>query len=265
VQFIRDKNSLVYNAETMDYPPQLVGFVVIGNFRPGDDPKWPAWKNKKIPPNDKLMEIKLLGCNRGVGRILFSWALIKCNRSKHKAAVVLEVLCGKENQLAIDFYRSFGFSHEIAYDVNVSRFTQVRNVGQITYFMVKLRNRKGTYLSRERLQKLLTYKLISRKSFPEIEYSEIQKQLEKEDFNLYCVHDCRFGGFSTGTMICCDRCNGWYHLECVGLSQKKSKEINEYYCVKCTGTPGDVHMYEQGNLNDVDWGVEKKSEESWDI
>ncbi|KAK3578905.1 hypothetical protein CHS0354_035525 [Potamilus streckersoni] len=53
---------------------------------------------------------------------------------------------------------------------------------------------------------------------------------------LYCIcrqpHDKRF-------MICCDRCEEWYHGKCVGISAATGKEMElnneEYICLKCSG------------------------------
>lgn len=54
---------------------QLHGFVVVGDFQPDDgkDDNWPKWKDKTLPNNRGFSEIKLLGCEKGFGRIMMTW------------------------------------------------------------------------------------------------------------------------------------------------------------------------------------------------
>ncbi|KAF7732074.1 hypothetical protein EC973_006329 [Apophysomyces ossiformis] len=52
---------------------------------------------------------------------------------------------------------------------------------------------------------------------------------------LYCVcrkpYDARF-------MIACDRCNQWFHGECVGISEAEGEFIDLYFCVECSKVTG---------------------------
>jgi len=36
-------------------------------------------------------------------------------------------------------------------------------------------------------------------------------------------------------MICCDSCNIWYHLSCVGISEEQVEKMDEYFCKICVG------------------------------
>ena len=45
----------------------------------------------------------------------------------------------------------------------------------------------------------------------------------------YCY--CKWG--ESGTMICCDKCNNWFHDECLGLTEAEILNITEYYCIEC--------------------------------
>lgn len=33
--------------------------------------------------------------------------------------------------------------------------------------------------------------------------------------------------------IGCDLCTNWYHGECVGITEKKAKKMDDYICVEC--------------------------------
>ena len=47
---------------------------------------------------------------------------------------------------------------------------------------------------------------------------------------MYCY--CNYG--ESGTMICCEKCNKWFHDECLGLSESEIDNIDEFYCADCT-------------------------------
>jgi len=46
--------------------------------------------------------------------------------------------------------------------------------------------------------------------------------------NFYSKFNCIFISFEG---VCCDACEGWFHLVCVGLTSVKKKE--EFKCAKC--------------------------------
>ena len=45
----------------------------------------------------------------------------------------------------------------------------------------------------------------------------------------YCY--CKWG--SSGIMLCCEKCNRWYHDECLGLSESEISNVNSFYCAEC--------------------------------
>ena len=45
----------------------------------------------------------------------------------------------------------------------------------------------------------------------------------------YCY--CKYG--ESGIMICCGKCDEWFHDECLGLSEDEVDNIKEYYCAEC--------------------------------
>ena len=40
--------------------------------------------------------------------------------------------------------------------------------------------------------------------------------------------------------IQCDKCNGWYHTECIHLSLEEAEAAEEYVCMMCSGDPNVV-------------------------
>lgn len=47
----------------------------------------------------------------------------------------------------------------------------------------------------------------------------------------YCVcQDRRIGG----TMVCCDSCDVWFHVKCVGLLAREASALPSYECVSCS-------------------------------
>ncbi|KRF98495.1 uncharacterized protein Dwil_GK27940 [Drosophila willistoni] len=46
----------------------------------------------------------------------------------------------------------------------------------------------------------------------------------------YCI--CRRNN-ADGFMICCDKCNEWFHGECIGLNEDMGLLYDVYYCIAC--------------------------------
>ncbi len=49
----------------------------------------------------------------------------------------------------------------------------------------------------------------------------------------YCI--CRTND-SSGFMIMCDGCAGWFHGACIGVSTEEADDIDQYYCKDCEKT-----------------------------
>ena len=51
----------------------------------------------------------------------------------------------------------------------------------------------------------------------------------KQVIKCYCF--CRLGYH--GEMIGCDKCNDWYHLSCICMSQQAAEKTDTYVCIRC--------------------------------
>ncbi|XP_061684902.1 nucleosome-remodeling factor subunit BPTF-like isoform X2 [Syngnathoides biaculeatus] len=53
----------------------------------------------------------------------------------------------------------------------------------------------------------------------------------KKDTKLYCI--CKTPYDETKFYIGCDLCTNWYHGECVGITEKAAKDMDDYICLEC--------------------------------
>uniref|UniRef100_A0A8B9JZ96 Bromodomain PHD finger transcription factor n=1 Tax=Astyanax mexicanus TaxID=7994 RepID=A0A8B9JZ96_ASTMX len=53
----------------------------------------------------------------------------------------------------------------------------------------------------------------------------------KRDPTLYCI--CKTPYDETKFYIGCDLCTNWYHGDCVGITEKEAKKMDDYVCVEC--------------------------------
>ncbi|KAI7898803.1 uncharacterized protein BX663DRAFT_523535 [Cokeromyces recurvatus] len=56
------------------------------------------------------------------------------------------------------------------------------------------------------------------------------------DSKLYCI--CRQPYDARRFMIACDRCDDWFHGECMGINEKESEFIDLYFCKACSDVIG---------------------------
>ncbi|KAI7860635.1 hypothetical protein BDC45DRAFT_492444 [Circinella umbellata] len=56
------------------------------------------------------------------------------------------------------------------------------------------------------------------------------------DETLYCI--CRKPYDIPRFMIACDRCDQWFHGECIGISEKEGEFIDLYFCDDCSKATG---------------------------
>ncbi|KAG5853753.1 hypothetical protein ANANG_G00029660 [Anguilla anguilla] len=53
----------------------------------------------------------------------------------------------------------------------------------------------------------------------------------KKDTKLYCI--CKTPYDESKFYIGCDLCTNWYHGECVGITEKEAKKMDDYICNEC--------------------------------
>ncbi|MED6231855.1 hypothetical protein ATANTOWER_011068 [Ataeniobius toweri] len=61
--------------------------------------------------------------------------------------------------------------------------------------------------------------------------STISTKESKKDTKLYCI--CKTPYDETKFYIGCDLCTNWYHGDCVGITEKEAKKMDDYICVEC--------------------------------
>ncbi|XP_037936051.1 CXXC-type zinc finger protein 1-like [Teleopsis dalmanni] len=82
-------------------------------------------------------------------------------------------------------------------------------------------------------EKMKKYKRSKEEIAREFDLPERQSKIAtimKQDGQVYCI--CRSSDCSR-FMIGCDCCEGWYHGDCINITEKESKHIKHYYCQKC--------------------------------
>lgn len=60
---------------------------------------------------------------------------------------------------------------------------------------------------------------------------------EDEDAKLHCLCQTIYDG--ERFMICCDRCDGWYHPECLKMKAADAKLVDMFICPRCEKTTPD--------------------------
>ncbi|KAF7725778.1 hypothetical protein EC973_009395 [Apophysomyces ossiformis] len=63
-----------------------------------------------------------------------------------------------------------------------------------------------------------------------------RQSMSVSDDTLYCI--CRKPYDAPRFMIACDRCDQWFHGECVGISEKQGEFIDVYFCSDCVKVTG---------------------------
>ncbi|KAI7886646.1 hypothetical protein K492DRAFT_186499 [Lichtheimia hyalospora FSU 10163] len=68
-----------------------------------------------------------------------------------------------------------------------------------------------------------------------------------DDQVLYCI--CRKPYDVPRFMIACDRCDQWFHGECIGISEKEGEFIDLYFCTDCAQATGKMTSWKPKCVN----------------
>jgi hypothetical protein len=61
-----------------------------------------------------------------------------------------------------------------------------------------------------------------------------ENEIEKIEYSgqTYCI--CRKGLMNEASvMICCEDCQEWFHIECVGIKKSQVRHVLGFYCMIC--------------------------------
>ncbi|TFK30481.1 hypothetical protein FA15DRAFT_662439 [Coprinopsis marcescibilis] len=89
----------------------------------------------------------------------------------------------------------------------------------------------------------------------EAEFAEAQS----EDDKLYCV--CKTKYDQERFMIACDRCDEWYHMQCVDMPERLADLVDQFFCPPCIERNPELHLrttYKQRCL----WGLKHSNPDS---
>ncbi|XP_068759395.1 CXXC-type zinc finger protein 1-like [Montipora capricornis] len=66
-----------------------------------------------------------------------------------------------------------------------------------------------------------------------------KEEKTKKDDVTYCI--CQTSDTSR-FMICCDKCDEWFHGDCIGITKMEAKDIKQYYCIQCLDSDTDLFI-----------------------
>ncbi|KAK4509829.1 uncharacterized protein ATC70_007133 [Mucor velutinosus] len=83
---------------------------------------------------------------------------------------------------------------------------------------------------------------------PPSQQQQAQQRPPNDNNNeLYCI--CKRPYDVKEFMIACDKCNEWFHGECIEISEKQSEFIDLYYCANCAKLTGKKTLWKPNCAN----------------
>ncbi|CAJ0749489.1 9450_t:CDS:2 [Entrophospora sp. SA101] len=90
---------------------------------------------------------------------------------------------------------------------------------------------------------------------PGIEVRSRARKQKKGKTEEYCI--CLRSAY--GTMVNCDICNDWCHIECVNLTEQQAVEMDKYICPKCQGNHPYIGLLKDECSLSESFGIDPKA------
>ena len=79
--------------------------------------------------------------------------------------------------------------------------------------------------------------------------------ITSDNQDIYCL--CQQPYDNTQAYIGCDGCPDWFHGRCVGILEKETQKINQYFCPRCSPN-SELNLPNFKALNEKDYDLVKK-------
>ncbi|CAO3615201.1 unnamed protein product [Cunninghamella echinulata] len=110
---------------------------------------------------------------------------------------------------------------------------------------------KKTKRGRPPMPKTVDSSINDKEADDSIKLKKMNKKLLKTNIDttitLYCI--CQKPYDAPRFMIACDRCDQWFHGECINISEKEGEFVDLYFCPKCSKETGKTTSWKPKCIN----------------